>query len=68
MKDSSGSEKKLLDDVPYAPEAEAFLDELERTGQFRIGLDAELDDADADETSRHVYAWGRGAGHVVVQD
>ena len=35
--------KKLLD-LPYAPEAEALLDELERSGQFRVGLDAEVDD------------------------
>ena len=42
MKNPGNRAKKL--DLPYAPEAEALLDELERSGQFRIGLDAELDD------------------------
>ena len=46
MKDSSNTAKKLLD-LPYAPEAEQYLDELERSGQFRIGLEAEIDDAEA---------------------
>lgn len=67
MKDSSASAKQLLD-VPYAPEAEAFLDELERSGQFRIGLDAELDDGDATESASNDYAWGRGSGHVSISD
>jgi hypothetical protein len=66
MKDSSGTAKKLLD-VPYAPEAEAFLDELERSGQFRIGLEAELDD-DGSETASNDYAWGRGSGNVSISD
>ncbi|HTU67833.1 MAG TPA: hypothetical protein VMF52_17920 [Steroidobacteraceae bacterium] len=66
MKDSSGTAKKLLDEVPYAPEAEAFLDEMERSGQFRIGLEAELDDDG--ESSSNDYAWGRGSGSVVIQD
>ena len=66
MKDSSGTVKKLLD-VPYAPEAEAFLDELERSGQFRIGLEAELDD-EAGETASNDYAWGRGSGNVSISD
>jgi hypothetical protein len=67
MKDSTSSAKKLLD-VPYAPEAEAFLDELERSGQFRIGLEAELDDADGGESASNDYSWGRGSGHVSIQD
>jgi hypothetical protein len=66
MKDSSGSAKKLLD-VPYAPEAEAFLDELERSGQFRIGLEAEIDDEGGD-TASNDYAWGRGSGNVSISD
>jgi hypothetical protein len=66
MKDSSGTAKKLLD-VPYAPEAEAFLDELERSGQFRIGLEAELDD-EAGDTASNDYAWGRGSGNVSISD
>jgi hypothetical protein len=66
MKDSSGSAKKLLD-VPYAPEAEAFLDELERSGQFRIGLEAEIDDGESD-TASNDYTWGRGAGNVSISD
>jgi hypothetical protein len=67
MKDSSSTAKQLLD-VPYAPEAEAFLDELERSGQFRIGLEAELDDAEPGETASNDYAWGRGSGNVSVTD
>ena len=67
MKDSSATAKQLLD-VPYAPEAEAFLDELERSGQFRIGLDAELDEGDAGETVSNDYAWGRGSGNVSISD
>jgi len=67
MKDSSATAKQLLD-VPYAPEAEAFLDELERSGQFRIGLDAELDDAEAGETASNDYAWGRGSGNISISD
>jgi hypothetical protein len=65
MKDSSGTAKKLLD-VPYAPEAEAFLDELERSGQFRIGLEAEVDDEG--DTVSNDYTWGRGAGNVSISD
>jgi hypothetical protein len=44
MKDSSNTAKKLLE-LPYAPEAEQYLDELERSGQFRVGIEAEADDA-----------------------
>jgi len=61
-----GNNAKLLD-LPYAPEAEALLDELERSGQFRIGLDAEIDEDEGPETSNE-YSWGRGSGSVTVQD
>jgi hypothetical protein len=68
MKDSSGTAKKLLD-LPYAPEAEQYLDELERSGQFRIGLEAEIEDADAGEAAAsNDYTWGRGSGSVSIQD
>ena len=68
MKDSSNTAKKLLD-LPYAPEAEQYLDELERSGQFRIGLEAEIDDAELGEAAAsNDYAWGRGSGNVSIQD
>ena len=68
MKDSSNTAKKLLD-LPYAPEAEQYLDELERSGQFRIGLEAEIDDAEGSDTAvSNDYAWGRGSGSVSIQD
>jgi hypothetical protein len=67
MKDSSATAKQLLD-VPYAPEAEAFLDELERSGQFRIGLEAELDEDETGEAASNDYAWGRGSGNVSISD
>jgi len=58
---------KLLD-LPYAPEAEAMLDELERSGQFRIGLDAENDDEAVEPAIANDYSWGRGSGSVTIQD
>ena len=61
-----GNGAKLLD-ASYAPEAGALLDELERTGQFRIGVEAELDEEAAPATSAD-YFWGRGSGSVVIQD
>lgn len=68
MKDSGNTAKKLLD-LPYAPEAEQYLDELERSGQFRVGLEAEIEDADAVETAAgNDYGWGRGSGSVSIQD
>jgi hypothetical protein len=68
MKDPGNTAKKLLD-LPYAPEAEAYLDELERSGQFRVGLEAEQEDAESDEPAvSNDYAFGRGSGHVIVQD
>ena len=68
MKDSGNTAKKLLD-LPYAPEAEQYLDELERSGQFRVGLEAEIDDAEAGEmVAGNDYGWGRGSGSVSIQD
>jgi len=67
MKESSATQKQLLD-VPYAPEAEAFLDELERSGQFRIGIDAEIDDGESGDIASNDYAWGRGSGRVSISD
>ena len=62
-----GNSAKLLD-PSYAPEAEALLDELERTGQFRIGLDAELEEESIDPAASADYSWGRGSGSVAIQD
>ena len=62
-----GNTAKLLD-PSYAPEAEALLDELERTGQFRIGLEAELDEESIDPAASAEYSWGRGSGSVSIQD
>jgi len=68
MKNFSNTVKKLLE-LPYAPEAEQYLDELERSGQFRIGIEAEIDDAEISEsTASNDYAWGRGSGSVSIQD
>jgi hypothetical protein len=67
MKRTGNTAEKLLD-VPYAPEAEAYLDELERSGQFRIGVEAELDDADGVEAASNDYSLVRGSGSVSVQD
>ena len=67
MKDSRATAKLL--DLPYAPEAEQYLDELERSGQFRIGVEAELDDAENIEAAAsNDYAWGRGSGDVSISD
>lgn len=66
MKDPGNSAKKLLD-LPYAPEAEAYLDELERSGQFRIGIEAEQDDEASTEPGSE-YAFGHGSGHLIIQD
>jgi hypothetical protein len=69
MKDSNSAAKKLLD-LPYAPEAEALLDELERTGQFRVGIEAEIEDAaeSGNSVPSNEYHWGRGSGSVSIQD
>jgi hypothetical protein len=45
-----------------------LLDELERSGQFRVGLEAEIEDAADSDAASNDYAWGRGSGNVVVQD
>ena len=62
-----GNSAKLLD-LPYAREAEELLDELERSGQFRVGLDAEVDEESVDPSASNDYSWGRGSGSVVIQD
>jgi hypothetical protein len=62
-----GNSAKLLD-LAYAPEADALLDELERSGQFRVGLEAELDDDGNEPAASNDYSWGRGSGSVVIQD
>ena len=67
MKDPGNSAKQLLD-LPYAPEAEAYLDELERSGQFRIGAEAEQDDDGLEPAQSNDYSLTRGSGHVLIQD
>jgi hypothetical protein len=67
MKDPANAAKKLLD-LPYAPEAEAYLDELERSGQFRIGVEAEQDDDTGEPAQSNDYSFGRGSGNVAIQD
>lgn len=69
MKDPGNAAEKLLD-LPYAPEAEAYLDELERSGQFRIGVEAEIDEArEASESAAsNDYSFVRGSGSVSIQD
>ena len=63
-----GNSAKLLD-LSYAPEADALLDELERSGQFRVGLEAEVEDEnEAGQTASNDYSWGRGSGSIVIQD
>jgi hypothetical protein len=64
---NTGNIAKLLD-LPYAPEADAMLDELERSGQFRIGIEAEADDEVTEPAAANDYSWGRGSGSVVIQD
>jgi len=65
MKDSRNTAKLL--DLPYAPEAERYLDELERSGQFRIGVEAEAEDEPASPAHAE-YFWGRGSGNVAITD
>jgi fermentation-respiration switch protein FrsA (DUF1100 family) len=55
-------------ELPYAPEADAYLDELERSGQFRIGAEAELDDAENEDAASNDYSLARGSGSVSIQD
>jgi len=66
MKNTGNNAEKL--DLPYAPETEALLDELERSGQFRVGPDAELDDDSGESAASNDYSWGRGSGSVSIQD
>jgi hypothetical protein len=66
MKNPGNIVKSL--DLPYAREAEELLDELERTGQFRVGLEAEFEDESVDPAATLEYAWGRGSGSVTIQD
>jgi hypothetical protein len=67
MKDSNNTAKLL--DMPYLPEAEQYLDELERSGQFRIGVDAENDDAESGEpAASNDYSLVRGSGNVSIHD
>ena len=54
--------------MAFAPEAEALLDELERSGQFRIGVEAELDEPDAGGAASNDYSLARGTGSVTVQN
>ena len=68
MKDPGNTAEKLLD-LPYAPEAEAYLDELERSGQFRVGAEAELEEADgAENAASNDYSFVRGSGSVAISD
>lgn len=67
MKQPASAAEQLLD-LPYAPEAEAYLDELERSGQFRIGAEAEAEEPDADEAASNDYSLVRGSGGVSIQD
>ena len=66
MKNPGNGAKSL--DLAFAPEAEAMLDELERSGQFRIGLEAEMEDYGAEMPASNEYSWGRGSGSVAIQD
>jgi len=65
MKDSSSTAKLL--ELPYAPEAEEYLDELERSGQFRVGIEAEAEE-EPENAAHAEYFWGRGSGHVAITD
>jgi hypothetical protein len=67
MKQPASAAEKLLD-LSFAPEADAYLDELERSGQFRIGVEAELDDADNSDAASNDYSLVRGSGSVAIQD
>lgn len=65
-----GKATDLLLDGNFAPEADALLDELERTGQFRIGVEAEMEEPDADgaDVVSNDYPLTRGSGSQLVQD
>jgi hypothetical protein len=55
-------------ELPYAPEAEEYLDELERSGQFRVGPEAEAEEDSARNPAHAEYYWGRGSGNVAIAD
>jgi hypothetical protein len=67
MKQPGNTAENLLD-VGFAPEAEAYLDELERSGQFRIGVEAELDETEAEDAVSNDYPLARGCGSVLIKD
>lgn len=69
MKQPGNTAEDLLD-VGFAPEAEAYLDELERSGQFRIGVEAEAetDETELEQSASNDYALVRGSGNTLVQD
>lgn len=69
MKEPGNAAEHLLDGS-FAPEADALLDELERSGQFRIGVEAENDEPDGDvaDAASNDYSLSRGTGSVLVQD
>ncbi len=65
MKDSRNAATLL--ELPFSPGADEYLDEMERSGQFRIGAEAE--ESDPDEPASCIeYFWGRGSGSVCIQD
>jgi hypothetical protein len=65
MKESA-SVARLLEPM-LAPETEEMLDELEKSGQFRVGLEAEASDPE-ELAPPSEYFWGRGSGNVTVAD
>ena len=69
MKQPGNAAAQLLDGT-FAPEADALLDELERSGQFRIGVEAETEEPEADtvEAASNDYSLSRGTGSVLVSD
>jgi hypothetical protein len=67
MKNSNNAAELL--NLSYLPEAEEYLDELERSGQFRIGVDAENDDSETGEpAASNDYSLSCGSGSVSIQD
>jgi hypothetical protein len=66
MKNTGNPAQKL--DLSFSPEADALLDELERSGQFRVGIEAETDDESGGPVASNDYSWGRGSGSISIQD
>jgi hypothetical protein len=67
MKNSNKATTML--DLSYLPEAEQYLDELERSGQFRIGIEAENEELESGEApASNDYTLRRGSGSASVQD